>query len=77
MPQIALPPNRSYLPIVKRRLMRGETIDTRSFVAETGHWRLGAAIHYLRRKDWPIESYRDQTGVAHYYIPSGQVPPGE
>lgn len=63
-----------FIDKVKAELLADKEVSTQSETNAGRGWRLAATIHYLRKKDWPIESRRDEWGAAHYRLRSGWTP---
>jgi len=61
---------------VKRALLAHEPVDPVEAIRRGWGLRLGALIHRLRGKGWPILAERDHNnGIARYRLPEGWTPP--
>lgn len=58
-----------------RRMLLDRQDLTQRIALEAGcGWRLAAEIHRLREKGWPILTYKDAAGIAHYRLREGWYP---
>jgi hypothetical protein len=61
---------------VKRALLAREPVDQVRAIEHGWGLRLGALIHRLRGRGWPILAERDHNnGMARYRLPEGWTPP--
>lgn len=70
-----MPPKEAPSRALQRLLLHGETLTPIRAALEFNYWRLGGLIHRLRRRGWPIQSYRHHgNGMASYRLPAGWRP---
>lgn len=63
-----------HMPIVKELLLQRVDLTHQTLI-DLGHgWRLGAIIHVLRKREWPIDSLIDDRRIAHYRLQAGWDP---
>ncbi|MBK1716666.1 hypothetical protein CKO27_03195 [Thiocystis violacea] len=61
---------------IKAALLARAPVDPVSAFQHGLGVRVAASIHRLRRRDgWPIETFMDERGLAHYALPDGWQPP--
>lgn len=67
------------IALTMKHLLTGTKVSTNSFFKDTGHWRLPAYIHYLRKAyAWHIKTEMEKeptTGkrCAHYWLPHAEI----
>ena len=58
----------------RRMLLERQELTHQTAIGAGHGWRLAAIIYKLRKRGWPIFTYKDGRGIAHYRLAAGWYP---